>query len=97
MKTQADRLTSRRDARVSGFTYLKKLAAWVEQKRQAHRAYRHEMELRETLKAMGPELLNDIGVALDANGEPVLELANRNAHVIVTNIRGRQPRYHDPY
>jgi hypothetical protein len=50
MNTQAERLTSRRDARVFGFTNLTKLAAWIELKRQARRAHRHEMELRDMLK-----------------------------------------------
>src|SRR5262245_61458084 len=97
MNTQAERLTSVRDARASGFTYLKKAVAWIELKRKAHLAYRHQMQLRDTLKAMSPELLDDIGVALDANGEPVLDLADQNAHVVVTKVLGRPPRHHDPY
>jgi hypothetical protein len=96
MNTQAERLTSRRDARVSGFTYLKKLAAWVELKREAYRAHRHEMELRDALRALSPELLKDIGVALDATGDALLDLATRNPHVIVSNILDQPPRYHDP-
>jgi hypothetical protein len=97
MNTQAERLTSRRAARVSGFTYLKKLAAWIERKREAYRAHRHALELRDTLGTLSPDLLDDIGVALDANGDPRLELATRNPHVIVTNFLDTSPRYHDPH
>jgi uncharacterized protein YjiS (DUF1127 family) len=92
MNTQAGRLTSRRDARVFGFAYLTKLAAWVELKRKARRAQRHERELCEMLNAMNSALLDDIGVARDANGEPVLELANQNAHIIILD---QPPSRHD--
>jgi uncharacterized protein YjiS (DUF1127 family) len=97
MNTQAERLTSRRDARVFGFTYLRKFAAWMELKREARRARRHEMALRDTLKAMSPDLLDDIGVALDADGDPVLEFANQNPFVVATKILGHSPRWHDPH
>ena len=96
MNTQAERLTSRRDARVSGFIHLKKLAAWIQLKRDAYRAHRHVLELRDTLSTLSPELLNDIGVALDLNGDPVLEFARQNPHAIVTNILEKPLRYHDP-
>ena len=96
MNTQAERLTSRRDARVSGFTYLKKLTAWIELKREAYRTHRHEMKLRDALRELSPELLQDIGIALDAAGDPVVNIASRNPHVIVANILDQPPRYHDP-
>ncbi len=97
MNTQAERLTSRRDARVSGFTYLKKLVVWIELKRKAYRAHRHALELRDTLSTLSPDLLDDIGVALDTNGDPRLELASRNPHVIVTSVPEKSLRYHDPH
>jgi hypothetical protein len=97
MNTQAERLTSCRDAHVFGFAFLTKLAAWIELKRDARRARRHEMELREMLRTMSPELLKDIGVAFDANGDPAFELASQNAHVIATKILDQPRRHHDPY
>ena len=97
MNTQAERLTSRREARVFGFAYLTQLAAWIELKREARRARRHEMELREMLKAMSPKLLNDIGISLDANGDPMLALPKQNAHVVVAKILNRPRRHCDPY
>ncbi len=96
MNTRAERLISRRDGRVSGFTYLKKLAAWIELKREAHRAHRQALELRDTLSALSPQLLDDIGFTLNADDEPVLDLAARNPHVIATKILDKPPRYHDP-
>jgi len=93
MNTQAER---RRDARVSGFTYLTKIAAWIELRRQAHMARRHEMRLREMLKTLPPVLLKDIGLALDAGGGPGLELTRQNPHVIVTRILDSSSRRHEP-
>ena len=56
------------------------------------------MELRDTLKAMSPDILADIGVTLDADGEPVLEGASMNADVVVADTLDRpQPRRYDPY
>jgi uncharacterized protein YjiS (DUF1127 family) len=97
MNTQAERLTSRRDDRVSGFTYLRKLATWMKLKREAHRIRRHDTELRKILAAMSPDLLDDIGVTLDADGEPVLELARQNPHVVVTKILGQPQPRQNPY
>lgn len=97
MNTQAERLTNRRDARVSGFTYLKKLANWIELKREAYRTHRRELALRDMLSALSPELLDDIGITLDAGRGPLPDLATRNPHVIVTSIVDKPLRYHDPY
>jgi uncharacterized protein YjiS (DUF1127 family) len=96
MNTQAERLNSGRDDRVSGFTYLRKLATWMKLKREAHRIRRHENELRKILAAMSPDLLDDIGIALDADGEPVLELARENPRA-VTRILGQPQPHHNPY
>lgn len=96
MSTQAEHLTSRRDDPVSRPTYLTKLVAWIESQRQAYRTYRHEMRLREMVKTLPPALLDDIGLALDVDGLPVLELARQNPHVIVTKILHPSSGYYEP-
>lgn len=97
MNTQAERLTSCRDAHVFGFAFLTKLAAWIELKRVSRRAYLHEMELRDTLRSLSPDLLADIGVTLDANGEPVLERASDDGHMVVANALDSPRRRQDTY
>ena len=92
MNTQSERAISRRHSRVFGFTYLRKLASWIELKRQAHRA----REAREALKAMSPELLDDIGVTIDAVGDPAIKFESQHPHLIAIDVLGRSTRYHDP-
>ena len=96
MNTQSERVIGRRQNSVFGLAYLRRLAAWVELKRETYRTRRRETEAREALKAMSPELLDDIGVALDATGDPVIKFASQNPHVIAAEVLGQPARYHDP-
>ncbi|MGE3874009.1 MAG: DUF1127 domain-containing protein [Parvibaculaceae bacterium] len=92
MNTQSERAISRRHNRVFGFIFLRKLASWIELKRQAYRA----REAREALRAMSPELLDDIGLAIDVTGEPAIKFESQHPHLIAIEALGRSTRYHDP-
>jgi hypothetical protein len=81
MNTHTERIAN---ARLAGRSPLGRLAAWVNAKRQARRARRIEEETIEFLRAMGPELRNDIGVDIGKLGEPNQILANQNPHVLAT-------------
>lgn len=96
MNTQVERIVSRRNTRVFGLTYLSRLAAWARLKYEAYRKHRLEIEAREALRAMSPELLDDIGVKIDDSGKPVPTFACQNPHVIATEALTLASRYHDP-
>jgi len=97
MNTQVDRLANRRNSRVYGLTFLDRLAAWATLKYEACRARMLAIEAQEALKAMSPELLDDIGVNIDKTGNPVIKIASQNPHVIAAAIFTPPERYHDPY
>jgi hypothetical protein len=96
MNTRVERIVSRRYYRVFGLTYLSGLAAWARLKYEAYCRYRLEIEAREALRAMSPELLDDIGVKIDASGKPVQPFASHNPHLIATEALTLASRYHDP-
>jgi len=96
MNTQAERLVSRNTSRLFGSTRLSKLAAWVRLKQEAYRARRREIEALEALKAMSPELLDDIGVVIDKSGKVVPQAANQHPYVVAAEVLTLSQRYHDP-
>lgn len=96
MNTQAERLASRHTSRIFGLTPLSRLAAWAKVKHEAYRKRRREIEALEALKAMSPELLDDIGVSLDKAGKPVERAATQHPYVIATQALTLSTRYHDP-
>lgn len=95
MNTQVERIVSRRYYRVFGLTYLSRLAAWARLKYEDYCKYRLEIEAREALRAMSPELLDDIGVKIDATGQ-VQTFASQHPHVIAAEALTPASRYHDP-
>jgi uncharacterized protein YjiS (DUF1127 family) len=96
MNTQAERLASRHTSRIYGFTPLSRFAAWAKLKHEAYRKRRREIEALEALKAMSPELLDDIGVSLDQSGKPMETAATQHPYVIATEVLTLSTRFHDP-
>jgi hypothetical protein len=97
MNTQVHRLANRRNSRVYGLTFLDKFAAWARLKYEACRAHMLAIEAQEALKAMSPELLDDIGASIDKTGNPVAKIASQNPHVLAAAVFRPRERYQDPY
>ena len=97
MNTQVDRVASRRNTRVLGLTYPGRLAAWARLKYEAFRTRLRENEARDALRALSPELLDDIGVKVDPSGKPTPKFADHNPFVIATEALAPKKRHQDPY
>lgn len=97
MNTHAERAFIRSSHRIFGFAYLSRLASWVNLKLEAYRARRSRIEALETLRAMSPELLDDIGVDIGRLGKPTLKLADHNPHVLAIEALKPSRQYHDPF
>lgn len=97
MNTQVERIAGRRNYRVFGLRHLSAVAAWARLKYEAFRARRREIEAREALMALSPELLDDIGVKVDDAGKPSPSFASQNPHLLAMEaLMPPAQRYHDP-
>lgn len=98
MNTHAERAVIHSNRRALRFAYLSRLASWVNLKFKAYRTHRSRIEALESLRAMSPELLDDIGIGIDVDklGKPTLKLADHNPHVIAIAALKPSRHYHDP-
>lgn len=81
MSTHAERIAY---SRLAGRSPLSRFTAWVNAKREARRARRIEEETIEFLRAMGPELRDDIGVDIGKLAESNPMPASQNPYVLAT-------------
>jgi hypothetical protein len=71
--------------RPTGFALFDKLAARICNSYKAWRARQIERDNIEALEALGPELLDDIGVTVQKAGKPPKSIAICNPHLIATD------------
>lgn len=81
MNTHAQRIAN---SRLAGRSPFRRFTAWVNIKREARRARRIEEETIEFLRAMTPELRDDIGVDIGKFNEPQM-FAKQNPHVLAAS------------
>jgi hypothetical protein len=67
----------------AGFTLLSKLSAAIGAKYKAWRAQQIERAQIEAVKALGPEILEDIGVSFDKGDEPPNLIPVLNPYALV--------------
>jgi uncharacterized protein YjiS (DUF1127 family) len=71
--------------RPTGFALFDRFAARICNHYKAWRARQIERDNIEALKALGPELLDDIGVTIRKAGTPPKSIAICNPHLIATD------------
>lgn len=68
------------------FTLLRRFAALLGTRFKAWRAQQIERSEIEALEALGPDVLNDIGVTIVKTGKPPRPIAVCNPHVIAAAV-----------
>lgn len=77
--------------RPPGATFFGRLMSFASAEFSAWRTQRIERANLEALQALGPELLDDIGVKIMTTGRPAKSVAVCHAHVIAATLLAAQP------